>query len=180
MKKSENTRPEPWGLGGGEKGPRVLTRRNSAGKECFYRIMYVVFLAITAVFIGCGLLSFFSLLFQAAGAGEGLSPWPSLLGAGVFLLVKPLRDFWRDKLELQRMDDNFCGISYLERHLDDARWPEAFALLDSLSRGEGDAMEREGKRRRVCAICRESPSILEAAQEMGDERLLWSLENYRG
>ncbi len=141
--------------------------------------MYVIFLTIVAMLIGAGLLSLFSLFFGVVGGGGWLNLWPSLIGTGALLLIKPLRNFWRDHLDLQRMDDNFCGISYLERHLDDPRWPEVFRLLNSLGHGEGGALERESKRRQVCTICMDSPSIFEAVQEIGDERLLWSLENYR-
>jgi len=92
-------------------------------------------------------------------------------------MLRHVRDFWAEYLDLYRMDDNFSGIDYLCAHLDHPHWPEISRLLEVLDGDSIGALEREVVRRKICSIAKDNPDLHEAVFELGDDRLKWSLAN---
>jgi hypothetical protein len=165
-----------FGLKEPERGPRVLMTKSSPSREFFYRVMYVVFLLYSLVAISSGMTSMFYLLSQMFFGIEGISGiLPSLLSLFLLLSLGKVRDFWRDNLELYRMDDNFSGVGYLQRHLDCSEWTRAKELFDSLCNDTISPIDKEVIRRDLTRLARETPSIYEAIYELSDERMRWTL-----
>ena len=155
-------------------------RRRSGIIEIFYRAMYLVFLFYAGVVISAGLLAAGTMIGQIFTGDLKLESW--MAGAGSIALLWMLgmvRDFWADRFELYRMDDAFSGVRYLERHLDHPLWPKVMDLLKLVEAEETSTMEREETRREICAIARGNCDLYEAVFEIGDERMRWSLVNFK-
>jgi len=159
-----------------QRGPKVLMKSRSWSSEVFYRFMYLVFLFYAGVVIALGLLCGLSFVLQVLTMNLRVDSWLFISGGvGLLLLLGVVRDFWVRKFDLYRMDDNFCGIAYLEDHLRSPSWSKAKELLDLLESPSFGAIEREEFRRQLALIARDCPSIYEAVYELGDDRLRWTL-----
>jgi hypothetical protein len=163
-----------------DRGPRVLREKKSVVREVFYRGMYLVFLGYAGIVISAGILSSFFLLGQLFAGGFVDWSWISAVCAiGLLWLLGMVRDFWVKHFDLYRMDDTFSGASYLDKHLDHPKWPEVDRMMILLSQDQLGVLEREEIRREICRIARLYPSLYEAVYELGDDRLKWSLVNFR-
>jgi len=165
-----------FGLNEPERGPRVLMTKSSPSKEFFYRVMYVVFLFYSLVAISSGMTSLLYLISQIfIDKIDVFSMIPSFFSIFLLLTLGKVRNFWRDNLELFRMDDNFSGKGYLKGHLDALEWPQAKKLFDSLCDSSLSPIDKEVIRRDLTRLARETPSIYEAIYELSDERMRWTL-----
>jgi len=154
------------------RGPRVLFEKPKPLREFFYRVMYVVFLFYCVSSIGLGLSSLFSLIsylvFGPAGVFEVFS---SLFFLALLVSLGRVRNFWRDHWELYRMEDNFCGVAYLSKHLESPKWPEVRFFFGELSRSGLSPIDKDAVRRSLACLARESSSLHEVIHELGDDRL---------
>jgi len=156
--------------------PRVLMQKNSSLVEFFYRVMYIVFLAYSALVIGAGVLSLYAILGQMFIGPVTPSAWAvNICFLLMLLYLGHVRDFWDKKFDLWRMDANFSGIRYLEAHLDNPHWEQTKMLFEQLSGCHLPPIEKEVVRRKLTRLARNNPSIYEAIYELADDRLRWTL-----
>jgi hypothetical protein len=154
--------------------------RRSSIVEIFYRAMYLVFLFYAAVVISAGILASFTMIVQIFTGKLHLESWISgACSITLLWLLGVVRDFWATNFDLYRMDDEFSGGSYLERHLDHPLWPKVADLFNVVTHESTGTMEREEARRSICAIARENADLYEAVYEMCDDRMRWTLVNFR-
>jgi hypothetical protein len=159
-----------------ERGPKVLMDKTTQSKEVFLRFMYLVFLLILGV--GTSISLSFILTFALCFFLGGITTQSfvlSVISLGGIFSIPYLRDFWQTHFDLYRMDDNFCGISYLEEHLNNPHWERTREILKELNHPNLGAIDKEVLRKEASSIARENPDIYQALYELADERLQWTM-----
>lgn len=165
-----------WLFEAPQRGPKVLMYKTKWSKEVFLRFMYIVFLLILGV--GTGISLSFLLTFSLSiflGEMTAQSFVPSVISLVTIFSLPYLRDFWQAHFDLYRMDDNFCGITYLDAHLDNPHWERTKQILKELDCPSLGAIDKECLRKEAAAIARKNPDIYEALYELADDRLQWTM-----